>query len=88
MSDISDLIDKDLLNPKKLLKFWNELREEQKFWNLFDAFKDGKIDLTEEEALWEDLHTGMSGEPLSPRPGRPEPGQKRKFRMDTRGQYF
>lgn len=81
MSDIRDLIDKDLLNPKKLLEFWLQLREEQKFWNFFDQYKDGKIDLTQEEedALWEDFHKVMSGQPLSPRPERPKAGPKRKI---------
>lgn len=88
MSDIKDLIDKDLLDPKKFLKFWNELREEYNFWNLFDKYKDGKIDLSEreEDELWEDFHKVMSGQPLTPRPGRSEPGQKRKVKSKKKVQ--
>ena len=88
MFDIRELIDKDLLNPKKLLELWLQLREEKKFWNLFEQYKGAKKALTEEEenALREDFYKVMSGQPLTPGPGRPKAGQKRKVQPKKKAQ--
>lgn len=88
MFDIRDLINKDLLNPKKLFELWLQLREEKNSWNLFDQYKGGKKALTEEEenALREDFYKVMSGQPLTPGSGRPKAGQKRKVQPKKKAQ--
>lgn len=88
MFDIRDLINKDLLNPKKLLELWLQLREEKNSWNLFDQYKGGKKALTEEEenALREDFYKVMSGQPLTPGSGRPKAGPKRKVQPKKKAQ--
>ena len=71
-----------------MLELWLQLREEKKFWNLFEQYKGAKKALTEEEenALREDFYKVMSGQPLTPGPGRPKAGQKRKVQPKKKAQ--